>query len=535
RSDMSLWYDNPDEMHRIVVWANEVGADVLGSNTEDFDDGDMVYRFSLVADNPLDDEDLVRFGITDESSRLHLNMATEAQLTTLFSRAVGEDPDINVPEVVAAILDWRDSDSNPRGLEADTEGDFYQTLPIPYDVKNGNFGTVEELLLVKGVTPEVLYGEDFDRNGLLTPNEDDGEETFPEDNQDGQLNQGLYPYLTTISYETNVSNDNRQRIYLRGDQNVVREQLNEVFPDEPEVVDYIITIVGGSGTGEPAGDENNGEAGGDGDQQQAPGDTQGGGSGRRGRGGNAGNADSQPDKSRSRQQRQPEPDEEGNPDNPPDSADEGDRGDDAGQDDPTGGDPDDRENDPEGDPEQGGEGEESGEQERTAATMQTPVSLLLVAEEGQSRLGLEHLPALLDRTTFIPPETQQIEGLININTAPPPVLACIDGLTEEQIQAILRTRDQVSAEDKATFAWLAVEEVVDLVTLEKIAPQITARGQQYQIEVLGYSDHAGMVTRLVAVVDMLGPIAQTLYQKDISYLGGGFPIREEDLERVRGR
>lgn len=545
RADMSLWYDNPDDLHRIVVWANGAGPDTLGAYSEDFDEGDMVYRFSLVADNPLDDEDFVRFGLTDESSKLNLNKATNTQLSKLVNHVLGEDPEINADEVVAAILDWRDADQNPIGLEGDTEGDYYQTLPIPYNVKNGNFGTVEELLLVKGVTPEILYGEDFDRNGLLTPNEDDGDETFPEDDQDGVLNQGLFPYLTTTSYETNVSNDNRRRIYLRDDQNIVREQLDEVFPEEPEVVDYIVTVIGGAGTGQPGdedeGDDDQGEGGGgsgdggQGDDARGGRENDGGGGSSTRRGRNTGDAGGQPDKSRSRQQRRPDPDEEEDEENDDGSAEEGDpQSDDQQADD------EDEDRDPESDDEEGGgdqgeEGEESAEQNRTPASMQSPVSLLLVAEEGTSRIGLEHLSRLLDRTTFIPPETERIEGLININTAPPPVLACIDGLTEEQIQQIVRTRDLLTADEKATFAWLAVEEVLDLETLEKIAPQITARGQQYRIESLGYSDHAGMVTRLLAVVDMLGPIAQTVYQKDISYLGGAYPIREEDLERVRGR
>jgi hypothetical protein len=46
----------------------------------------------------------------------------------------------------------------------------------------------------------------------------------------------------------------------------------------------------------------------------------------------------------------------------------------------------------------------------------------------------------------------------------------------------------------------------------------------------------GAVTRLQVVVDMVGPIPQTIYYRDISYLGANFPIREEDLreaQRVR--
>ncbi len=76
---------------------------------------------------------------------------------------------------------------------------------------------------------------------------------------------------------------------------------------------------------------------------------------------------------------------------------------------------------------------------------------------------------------------------------------------------------------------------VDFDTFERIAPLITARGQQFRIESLGYADHMGMITRLEVVVDMLGPIAETVYYRDLTYLGGHYPIREEDLEKARAR
>jgi hypothetical protein len=152
-----------------------------------------------------------------------------------------------------------------------------------------------------------------------------------------------------------------------------------------------------------------------------------------------------------------------------------------------------------------------------------------------SPLTLEHLPVLMDRATTVPPEQQKIIGLININTAPRVVLRCIEGLTGEQIEAILERRGRVSPERRATTAWLVAEEVVDLETYEVIAPLITARGQQFTIESLGYADHIGMMTRLEVVVDMVGPIAETVYYRDVTYLGGHYPIREEDLERIRAR
>jgi len=527
RLEMDRWFHNPDELHRVLVWSPEADSSRWGT-TEELGDAVTAYRFSIVADDPLDDEEYIRIGITDESAKLNLNEATEAQLLMLVRAAVSGDESIDPQAIVDAILDWRDNDATPHGEAADTEGPYYESLDPPYRVKNGPFSTVEELLLVKGVSGQVLYGEDWDRNGLLSPNEDDGPESFPPDNADGVLNRGLYPYLTVLSYEDNVSNDRRPRIYLLGDENVVREQLAELFTDEA-IISYIINVTRaqGPGTGPGTGDSQGGANTESGSNPSGPNPP----------GGPAPNTGNTPapggDKSESRQQRRQRPPEDEQPpsdtptdeappsDEPP-PADEGDEVADS--------------------PEAGAEPEpepESDDASPPAGPIQTPASLLLARTIGgevrESPIGTEHLAVLLDRTTTVPPEQRQLKGLINVNTAPRLVLETIEALSDTQIDAIVSVRDALDAATKATPAWLVTQDIVDLETLEKIAPKITARGQQFTIEALGYADHIGMVTRLQVVVDMIGPVAQTVYYRDLSGLGGNFPIRERDAERLRAR
>jgi general secretion pathway protein K len=59
--------------------------------------------------------------------------------------------------VVDSILDWRDPDDFIRVNGAENE--YYQSLREPYDCKNGDFDSVEELMLVRGITPELFYGQ----------------------------------------------------------------------------------------------------------------------------------------------------------------------------------------------------------------------------------------------------------------------------------------------------------------------------------------------------------------------------------------
>lgn len=527
RFDMDRWYHNPDELHRIIVWAHDTDPTVWGTD-EELDEGAMAYRFSIVADDPADDEDYIRIGITDESSKINLNVASEGQLMKLVRSVIAEDEEeIDPHEIVAAILDWRDADTVSRSEVGDTEGDYYLKLSKPYRVKNGPFDSVEELLLVKGVTGAILYGEDFDRNGLLTDNEDDDDESFPPDNEDNLLNRGLYPYLTVHSYESNVSNDNRQRIYLLGPEESVREELTLAFEDDPSVVDYIVTTARQRGGGTGGGGSGGGPSGGPG------------GGGSEGSTGNPENNDGTLT-----------PKGDASIDNEGESIDPkvGRRqqvSEEGGEDEEENGEPeetgpaDDAENeldDGDGSPEDEGETNDVG---GGLGPMRSPAELLrgqtVEGEVQPSPLGPEHLAVLMDRTTMEPPEKQKLPGLINVNTAPPRVLRCIEELTGEQIEAIVETRHSLDAEQKATTAWLIIEEVLDLETYIAIAPRITARGQQFMIESLGYSDHMGMVSRLQVIVDMVGPIAQTIYYRDLTYIGGNFPIREEDRESVRVR
>lgn len=88
------------------------------------------------------------FGVSDEESRLNVNYASAEELNKLRGMT---------PEVAAAIIDWRDEDNlvTPGGAEAE----YYASLRPPCQPRNGPLQTVRELLMVRGVTPELLLGE----------------------------------------------------------------------------------------------------------------------------------------------------------------------------------------------------------------------------------------------------------------------------------------------------------------------------------------------------------------------------------------
>jgi general secretion pathway protein K len=61
------------------------------------------------------------------------------------------------PGLADVILDWLDEDDDPRSPGAET--DDYASLDVPYRAKNAPMDSVEELLLLAGVTPDVYFGD----------------------------------------------------------------------------------------------------------------------------------------------------------------------------------------------------------------------------------------------------------------------------------------------------------------------------------------------------------------------------------------
>jgi type II secretory pathway component PulK len=129
--------------------------------------------------------------VTDEASKLNINTVTRDHLLGL---------PYMVEEIADAIIDWRDTDETPG--EVGVEGGYYENLPYGYLPRNGPFRTIRELLLVRGVTEELFYGEDTNLNGRLDYNEMDGQASPPSDNGDDYLDQGWAGYLTCYSYDS---------------------------------------------------------------------------------------------------------------------------------------------------------------------------------------------------------------------------------------------------------------------------------------------------------------------------------------------
>ncbi len=137
-----------------------------------------------------------RYALTDESGKLNINalIAQDKKGEVLYN-ALLKLPNMT-PDIADAIVDWVDADSVARTTGA--ESDYYQALGNPYRAKNGPLNSIDELLLVKGVTPQLLYGSD--------------------QNQSGSSDRGLTDYITVYGREVTADANGLLKVFINGDE-----------------------------------------------------------------------------------------------------------------------------------------------------------------------------------------------------------------------------------------------------------------------------------------------------------------------------
>lgn len=123
------------------------------------------------------EEGKITFTITDETSKIQVNALvafppgrefneTQRQLWERFLEPFVSDMDALENEsdsatIINCLKDWIDSgdDDAVTGLSG-AESDYYETIDPPYACRNGAMAHLNELLLVKGMTDRLFFGND---------------------------------------------------------------------------------------------------------------------------------------------------------------------------------------------------------------------------------------------------------------------------------------------------------------------------------------------------------------------------------------
>lgn len=463
--------------------------------------------FSVVAPVETDPAGtMLRNGLIDESGRLNLNRLLSFELDEMQTREMLMYLPDMTEEVADAILDWIDDDETVRTYGA--ESDYYTSLDPPYEAKNGPLDSIDELLQVAGVTADLLYGEDANRNGRLDPDENDGDANPPFDNADGILQPGWAAFLTVNARELNQRADGTARIYIN---NGVLDELYDTLAEEfDEDVARFVVAFRMSGPyvdpNDPAAAETSPSTGSD-SISGVSGDSAGSGT----------DSDSSSEESNRNSQG-----------SLLDAA--------AAVGNALGG-------NAQGAVTRGGMDLSKGAKYDLKSLYELIGARAEVEIEGQKQL-LEspwtadsgsmqtYLPVLLDSLTVV--DGDELPGRININQARIEVLLGIPEMTEEIAQAIVSSpmigSDGEALAEQATMrsntGWLVSQGLVDLPTMVKLDRFLTGRGHVFRAQIVGFFEEGGGYTRIEATIDSTQSPAKVTAVSDLTELGRGYTQTE---------
>ena len=435
---------------------------------------------------------VVRSGPADEMGKINLNawMAVDPTGQALYA-ALLKLPNMT-EEIADAVIDWMDSDDSQRPSGA--ESAYYGGLTPPYQAKNGPLATVAELLLVKGVTPQLLFGNDRNRNGKQDPGEADGND----------FDRGWSEYLTVYGRELDVDINGNPRVKVndpQGDYTAISQALTTAVGQEAS--DYILAARF-YGTGQSGGGSGSGSGSGGGTAVVGSMTASGGGvtvnrtvlvSGRsdsdaQPSGGGAASADELRQAVR--------------------------------------------------------RSLSSGGKPKTNVTsflalMNTTVTLPVPPNSQPNTQAKTYaspfttaklkdlLPKLLDAATV--GTSYDLTPRVNVLSAPPEVLAALPGLAQTDVDAITAAREGIVsggtfATDPAatTAAFLVTQANLTPSKFQALEKYITGRTMVYRVHSVGYFGKGGPVARAEAVIDTNGGHPRIVYYRDLTDLGRGFDL-----------
>ncbi len=114
-------------------------------------------------------------------------------------------------------------------------------------------------------------------------------------------------------------------------------------------------------------------------------------------------------------------------------------------------------------------------------------------------------------------------GRLDINTAPREALVTLDGIDEEQAARIVRARDALGSDERATIVWPLLEGIVEPEAYDALAGHITTRSWTYRVRLVAGergADDEALVDPVIleVVIDLSAPAPRIAYLRDITLL-----------------
>ena len=437
-------YNNPDMFANILVPDSESKGNA--------------GRFTLVAANdPNNSTGSYRAGVTDENGKININSFIKIDPTGNTLYAMLQKLPNMTPDIAASIVNWvLPSSATP--IDGGALDDYYTTLSPSYQCKHGPFDTIDELLLVRGVTRELLFGSDLNRNGINDPDETSAS---------GSVDRGWIDFLTVYSREPNRDDAGHALVWINDtDITTLYENLSSAVGEDLAKFIILYRQYGPSNTA--------------GTQQSLVSSLL-----------NLVGVQTKPAATTTTVQ-----------------------GVLANY--------------------------QVNLQKKPAQTFSTYFDMITaqvsVAGTGQGTKTTIYtspltspdqiaalLPILIKTTTLT--QDAEIPARININTAPPEVLACLPNFTETDLTTILAARPQYSAnqpiaDNFKTIGWLFTDANIKVAVMRKMEKMLTTRSQVYHMMVVGsFDNQKGPTGRIEAIIDQNYGRPRIVFWRDWSELG----------------
>ncbi len=461
RSEWGGWYDNPAVFRDQLVDLDPVLA--------------RAGRFSILTSQYTseDAQPEYQFGVEDTANKLSLEtlLLWEQQSPGSGRAALMQLPGMD-ESTADAILDWIDPDDEEREFGAESE--FYQELEPARLPANALPVVLDQLLGVRGVTPQLLLGME------ALPAEEDpawGENDsglrsafpstasrYPASTSDTMSARGLPQapwchFLTVYSAERNETRDGEPRINLNSsDLSELQGQLTELFDES--VANFVVAL-----------------------RRYGPASSA------------SGAASSGP---------LPPIDMSEKPvyqfTSPLDIVDAQ-----VAIPDPTA-------------------------EDRSEDSSEPPRTILYSSPFSTEQRSLrEEFLDFCDRTTT--DSEPRRTGRINLQGAPREVLRAIPGFSAELVDQVISSREPVGQDSESQIhpTWLLVEGIVDLPTMKQLLPWLNTGGNVIRAEILSYYNRDSPWTRQETMLDGTREGAPAIYYRDLRRMGRGF--RWEQLAR----
>jgi hypothetical protein len=408
------------------------------------------------------------FPVVDESSKLNLlSLSLKADQRRASRTRLMALPGMD-ESIAEAILDWMDADDTPSSRGA--ESAWYASQKNRVLPKQRPLESLDELLLVRGVTPELLYGPvaDSTKDGITAPESDNSSP------------RGWADLLTLWSGESNRRVDGGSRIHLNQTDLVqLFDQMESAFGVEAarfvvayrlngdlEGSDPLRTSEASSSASKPA-------------------------------------TDPLDDKLEAARQRaasqQAEPGAESTEDSRP----------------------------PDKEMRRGG----LDLSRRAAYSIRSVWDLIgsqvridvdgrdsVLESPWKGDLDLVEQTASMLEETLSPVASERLVGRVRLDTAPPPVLRSIPGMSSELVERIVLARNRrPDRGDGLSPAWLLREGLCDLPQVREVAPYLTRRGQVWSGVVRGVtSESTARVVALEFILDGTRVPARLVELRDVN-------------------